>query len=143
MLHVLRLFPRGGAVFASRVGLFLVFGTVCAGAIVVLCRFGYTSLSADFPSSFRLLCVYLAAAAAAAPCLFRFWLVDYKLGGDILAISDELRLTEAEWVWLRSHLGILFVSEYTDENTRDIVRSINLKLECMAATIAKLPPSYL
>ena len=66
-----------------------------------------------------------------------------QIGGDILAISDELRLTEAEWVWLRSHLGILYVSEYTDANTKDLVRSINLKLECMAATIAKLPPSYL
>ena len=73
--------PAGGAVFASRGRLFLVFGTVCAGAIVVLCRFWYTSLLADFPSSFRLLCVYLAAAAAAAPCLFCIWLVDYKLWG--------------------------------------------------------------
>lgn len=58
-------------------------------------------------------------------------------------ISDEVRLTEPEWVWLRSHLGYLYVSEYTDDHTRDMVYTINHKLECMAATVAKLPPSYL
>lgn len=63
--------------------------------------------------------------------------------GFMVEISDEVRLTEPEWIWLRSHLGCLFVSDFIDDHTRDLVYSINHKLECMAATVAKLPPSYL
>lgn len=58
-------------------------------------------------------------------------------------IKDEIRLTEAEFTWLRSYIGYLAFDKSAPADINEKAASISVKLDALATAIADLPFSYL
>lgn len=58
-------------------------------------------------------------------------------------IKDEIRLTEAEFTWLRSYIGYLAFDKSASADISEKAASISVKLDALATAVADLPRSYL
>lgn len=69
----------------------------------------------------------------------------FFLGGESMYvdIKDEIRLTEAEFTWLRSYIGYLAFEKSAPVDISEKAASISVKLDALATAVADLPRSYL